>query len=243
MRAVAVWDLPTRLFHWLLVVAVVVSYMTGGEEGSWFVVHTLSGYAVAVLLLFRLVWGFIGSPRSRFADFVHGGSSVRDYAKRLARLDPPRFVGHNPLGGWMVLAMLVVLVGTVITGLFSGEEDGPGSLLLPLIAAPGGEGFGEVHETLGNLIIVLACAHILGVFVDWFLTGDNLVRAIITGNKVLDADAASRERPLAGTGRALAVAALAAIVGVVLVRETDFSTLSSASVETTHGEEAAEDDD
>ena len=87
--AVPVWDLPTRIFHWALVIAVVVSYVTGGEEGSWFVAHTVSGYVVALLLLFRLVWGFWGSAHSRFSDFIYSLGSVGAYVRRLVRLDPP----------------------------------------------------------------------------------------------------------------------------------------------------------
>ena len=121
-RAVPIWDCPTRAFHWLLVLAVVVSYVTGGEEGWQFVVHTVSGYVVTLLLVFRLIWGVIGSPRSRFRDFVHGRQVVGDYVRRLFALDPPRYVGHNPVGGWMVVLMLIVLSLTVLTGLFSGEK-------------------------------------------------------------------------------------------------------------------------
>jgi cytochrome b len=160
-RAVLVWDLPTRIFH-ALVIAVVVSYVTGGEEGSWFVVHTVSGYVVALLLLFRLIWGFWGSAHSRFSDFIYSLGSVGAYVGRLVRLEPPKYVGHNPLGGWMVVLLLVVLAANVITGLLSGEEHGPGGLFLPLIAAPGEEGLGEAHEFLANVIVVLACLHILG---------------------------------------------------------------------------------
>ena len=109
-RAVLVWDLPTRIFHWALVIAVVVSYVTGGEEGSWFVVHTVSGYVVALLLLFRLIWGFWGSAHSRFSDFIYSLGSVGAYVGRLVRLEPPKYVGHNPLGGWMVVLLLVVLI-------------------------------------------------------------------------------------------------------------------------------------
>jgi cytochrome b len=82
-RSVLVWDLPTRAFHWLLVLGVVTSYLTGGEEGWLFVVHTASGYLIAVLLLFRVIWGVIGSPRSRFRDFVYGRRTVADHVRGL----------------------------------------------------------------------------------------------------------------------------------------------------------------
>ena len=106
-RAVLVWDLPTRVFHWLLVLGVAVSYLTGGEEGWLFVVHTASGYLIAVLLLVRVIWGVIGSPRSRFRDFVYGRRVVADYVRGLLALRPARHTGHNPLGGWMIILSLI----------------------------------------------------------------------------------------------------------------------------------------
>jgi cytochrome b len=229
MRSVPVWDFPTRVFHWALAIAVVTSYATGDEDGVSFIVHTASGYAVALLLVFRLVWGFVGSAHSRFSDFVYSGRSVKDYAKQLLRFDPPRFVGHNPLGGWMIILMLAVLAGTVVTGLFSGNDDGGGAgILLPLIAAPGGEGLAEVHEFFGNFILVLAAIHVLAVFVDWFLTGDNLVKAMITGHKSLDDEDAGNQRPLASRWRSAVVAVIVAGLGAILFQQTDFGAIASA---------------
>ena len=239
-RAVLVWDLPTRIFHWALVIAVVVSYVTGGEEGSWFVVHTVSGYVVALLLLFRLVWGFWGSAHSRFSDFIYSLGSVGAYARRLVRLEPQKFVGHNPLGGWMVILLLVVLAANVITGLLSGEEQGPGGLLLPLIAAPGEEGLSEIHEVLANVIVVLACLHILGVAADWLLTRENLLRAMITVEKILDEESAAREqRPVSGW-RALVVTGLVAVAGFALFQKTDFAQLATVPAKAGQGGEAAD---
>lgn len=165
-QPVLVWDLPTRLFHWLLVVSVIVSYVTGGEEGWLFVVHTVSGYLVALLLLFRIIWGVIGSPRSRFDDFLYGQRAIARYARSVLALAPLRYVGHNPLGGWMVILMLIALAITVVTGLFSGEEGEASGLFFHWIAAPGSEGLGEVHEVFANLVVVLVIAHVGGVVAD-----------------------------------------------------------------------------
>jgi cytochrome b len=240
-RTVLVWDFPTRAFHWLLVLAVVVSYATGGEEGWLFVVHTASGYLVVLLLLFRLLWGVIGSEHSLFRDFVHGPQIVGGYVRRLLVLDPPRYVGHNPLGGWMVILILVVLALTVATGALSGEEDGPSGPLLWLIAAPGGEGLAEVHEVLANLVVVLAIVHVCGVLVDWWLTGENLVSAMISGVKRLDETAAAAERPPAPAWRMIVAAGLVVLVGAVLVAKTDFAKM--ATTEGQHSENASEIDD
>lgn len=228
MRSVPVWDFPTRIFHWTLAVAVITSYLTGEEKGVWFVIHTVSGYTVALLLVFRLVWGFVGSVHSRFSDFVYSGRSVKAYAKQLIQFNPPRFVGHNPLGGLMVILMLLVLAGTVATGLLSGDKDVGSGILLPLIAAPGGEGLAEVHEFFGNFIMILAAIHVLAVFVDWFLTKENLVKAMITGRKTLDDAEAGKQRPLVSGWRGVGAAVIVVVLGAVLFQQTDFSAMASA---------------
>ena len=99
VRTLRVWDLPTRLFHWLLVALVVLAWMIVGDDGWKLTVHTVAGYGVLVALFFRLGWGFIGSIHARFADFLRPWSVVRDYASQLARRTPPPYIGHNPLGG------------------------------------------------------------------------------------------------------------------------------------------------
>src|SRR5512134_1118505 len=227
-QAVLIWDLPTRVFHWLLVLGVVTSYVTGGEEGWLFVVHTASGYLIAVLLLFRVIWGVIGSPRSRFRDFIHGPRTVADYVRSLLALRPPRYIGHNPLGGWMVILMLIVLSITVVTGLFSGEEGEGAGLLFPWIAAPGSEGLAEVHEVFANIIVILAVIHVCGVLADWWLTRENLVSAMIFGSKQLDEASTSIEKPAASTSRMIFAVAVAAIAGAFLLAKTDFAALARA---------------
>ena len=128
----------------------------------------------------------------------------------------------------MVILMLAVLVGTVASGLFSGDDDGGAGTLLPLIAAPGGEGLKEIHEFFGNFIIVLAAIHVLAVVADWLLTKDNLVRAMLTGRKSLDDDEAAKQKPLAGGWRAAIVAVIVAGLGAILFQQTDFGTLATA---------------
>jgi cytochrome b len=222
--SVGVWDLPTRLFHWLLFLAVVISYASSEEEGWLFAVHTASGYVVALLLLFRLVWGFAGSRHSRFASFVRGPRAVAEYGKQLAHLRPPRFVGHNPLGGWMVIALIAVLGLTVLSGLFSAEKEGAArGILFPLIAGYGKEGLGDIHEVLGNLVVVLASVHVAAVFADWVLTRENLTAAMFTGRKHVDPAMATGEPPFAPGWRALIIASLVALAGAALFRATDFA--------------------
>jgi cytochrome b len=222
MRQVPVWDLATRIFHWVLVCAVVTCLVTGDDEGLEFFVHAYAGYLVALLVGFRIVWGVVGSPRSRFADFAYGAASVTGYSVGLLRLRPDRHVGHNPLGGWMVILMVVVLVGTSLTGF--------------LTLADGGRAFEEVHESLGSFMQVLVFIHIAGVVVDRVLTGDKIVMAMITGRKELSEEAAAREAPLVGPGRAVLVALLVLVAGAVVFQQSDFSAKVVAKAERGEGD-------
>ena len=119
---VAVWDLPVRLFHWALAVLVVFSFVTGKVAGSGIEWHMKSGDAILALLLFRLAWGVVGSQTARFAGFVRGPRAGLDYLKAMLARRHPQVLGHNPLGGWMVLFMLALLVVQATTGLFVDDE-------------------------------------------------------------------------------------------------------------------------
>ena len=119
---VAVWDLPVRLFHWMLAGLVVFSFVTGKMAGAWLEWHMRSGYAILALLVFRLAWGVVGSHTARFATFVRGPREGFEYFSALLARRPPRMAGHNPLGGWMVVFMLAILLAQAVTGLFVDDE-------------------------------------------------------------------------------------------------------------------------
>jgi cytochrome b len=253
--SVRVWDLPTRVFHWLLALSVLAAYVTGGERGTFFVIHVGAGHLILLLLLFRLFWGFIGSPHSRFADFVFSWRSIGSYVKDLARFRHRHFVGHNPLGGLMVLAMLMLLLATVGTGLSGAAARGyqAGSLLIAAMGR-GSRALGELHETLGNLVIILAGIHVAAVFGHWLLARENLVRAMITGRKRIPPGTRVEERPLAGPARTGAVLALVSVAALVIFSRFDATTLmtrpdkpasvagdsAGSSTAPDHGEEPAE---
>jgi cytochrome b len=194
MQKIRVWDLPTRVFHWLLFLGVLVALITGdeGEEGV-LSIHQLFGFLVMALLVFRLGWGLVGTRHVRFASFVRGPTTVVTYVRALLRLSPPASLGHNPLGAWMIVVILLDLMVVVGTGLFAGGggehgeageaiEGGP---LAHLVSPGTADLLSGVHEVFANLLIALIVVHVLGVLVDWLLTGDNLVRAMITGEKRL----------------------------------------------------------
>ena len=119
---IPVWDAPVRLFHWALAVLVVFSFVTGKVAGSWLEWHMRSGYAILALLVFRLAWGVAGSQTARFTAFVRGPRAGLEYLKATLARRHPLVLGHNPLGGWMVLFMLAALLLQAATGLFVDDE-------------------------------------------------------------------------------------------------------------------------
>ncbi|MBU1191152.1 MAG: cytochrome b/b6 domain-containing protein [Gammaproteobacteria bacterium] len=182
---VKVWDPLVRVFHWLLVLAFFTAYFTEGEDAT-LIVHTWAGYTVAGLILVRVIWGVIGTRHARFSDFVNRPAVVKDYLLSVLRLHPRRYLGHNPAGGLMIIALLISLFATVSSGmsLYAIEEQAG-----PLAAWLGGLGefweeiFEGVHEFFANFTLFLVVVHVAGVLVESLLHSENLVRAMITGRK------------------------------------------------------------
>jgi cytochrome b len=199
---VKVWDPLVRIFHWSLVAAFAIVWLTGDEESR---LHELAGYAVIGLVLVRIVWGFIGTRYARFSDFVYRPSTVLGYAREMLAGKPRHYLGHNPLGSMMVLALLVSLLAAGITGLaLQGAEQGTGpfaslsagttvtmpSLIARAVADDDDEEdegneeiWEELHEFFANLTLLLVALHIAGVIVGSLVHRENLVRAMLTGRK------------------------------------------------------------
>lgn len=201
---VRVWDLPTRLFHWLLVFFVaglVLTGYTGGNAMQW---HARFGYAVLTLLLFRIVWGFIGGHWSRFASFLHGPSNVLAYIG--GRAHPDHLVGHNPLGAGSVFAMLLVLLAQVATGLIGDDEIAFTGPLNRFVSSAAGLRATWYHKQVGQwLLIGLVVLHVAAVV--WYLhrKRQNLVRPMLVGDKELAAPAQSSRDDLRSRMVALVV--------------------------------------
>lgn len=178
---VHVWDFPTRFFHWALVVLFAVQIWSGKAEKIE--IHIAAGLTLIGLLIFRLIWGFIGGSTARFGEFVTGPRGVLDYLR--GRRGPA--IGHNPLGGWSVLTMLMLLLVQAGLGLFASDEDavdaGPLSDWVSFEAA---QRLLENHETLSDILLILIGVHVAAVLY-YLLRGNNLITPMLSGRR---ADAA-----------------------------------------------------
>lgn len=181
--SVPVWDILVRVFHWSLASAFCVAYLSAEESQR---LHTTAGYLIISLVLGRILWGFIGSPHARFSDFVRSPLAVFAYLKAMLNKQHPRYLGHNPAGGVMVLLLLLSLIATAISGMVNlalEEHSGP---LLGWVQSMGwrDEHFAEeLHEFFANFTVLLVCFHVGGVITESLLHKDNLVKAMFTGRK------------------------------------------------------------
>ena len=209
-----VWDLPTRLFHWALVALIALQFATaefGFLSMEW---HTRFGWATIALIAFRIVWGFAGSQTSRFTDFVRGPAAVARYVAAMAK-KPQERLGHNPLGGWSVIAMLACVLLQAVSGLFTTDnidEEGPfvGSVSEATVRFAT-----RLHHLGETVLLALITLHIVAVLLHWLFKRDNLVGPMITGRKQVDAAAPPR---FVNGWRALIWFALAAGAVVALIR-------------------------
>lgn len=174
---VRVWDAPTRIFHWTIVILVFVSWLSADQ--GFMTVHLCSGLALLALLLFRIGWGLVGSTTARFSDFLHHPRAVIGYLKGDKRL----YAGHNPAGGLMVAAMIVVLLAQALTGLFANDGLHFSGPLALLVSDDISTWFTKVHGLTFNVILLLVWCHVVAVGFYLFVKGDNLVKAFITGKK------------------------------------------------------------
>jgi cytochrome b len=185
---IRVWDLPVRLFHWALVILIATSYFSGRAGGDWMQLHFWSGYTILTLLLFRIVWGFVGSTTARFSDFVKGPSAAFRHVAELAGADRPREAGHNPLGGAMVVVLIFAMLAQVAAGLFSADTDmgmvnGP---LSRLIADKWIDTATAFHKYWINVLLTLIGVHVLAAIVYLVWKRQNLIGAMIHGHKPID---------------------------------------------------------
>ncbi len=180
---VRVWDPLVRVFHWTLVTAFFVAYFT---EDELLTPHVYAGYLIAGLIVFRLIWGVIGTRHARFSDFVRRPREVLDYLRSIRTGHPRRYLGHNPAGGAMIIALLSSLVLTTVTGIAiygAGESAGPLAASLAGTSEFWTDVLEEFHEFMANLTVLLVALHVTGVIIASRQHKENLVRAMIDGRK------------------------------------------------------------
>jgi len=179
---IRIWDLPTRLFHWLLVIAFIVAMLSQGDD-RYLDIHVYSGYLFFGLLGFRLIWGIFGSHYARFSHFAFDWKPVWHYLKTLPTKQRQHFLGHNPAASWAIFIMLGFGLVVSLTGLLTlgGEErHGP---FAGMISFALGSTIHEWHDVTAWLLLGLICIHIIGVLVESRLHHENLIKAMITGFK------------------------------------------------------------
>ena len=167
--SVKVWDLFVRVCHWLLVILFAVAWYSGG---IWDNPHLAAGYFIFGLVVARIVWGFVGSRHARFSDFIYGPRTILLHIADMLRMRAPRYLGHNPAGGAMVIMLLATLIVICISG-----------VMMTTDAFWGVKWVDRLHETASTIALVLVALHVGGVIFASIEHGENLVRAMITGRK------------------------------------------------------------
>jgi cytochrome b len=185
MKPTLIWDLPTRLFHWLFAGCFAVAWLTSEGE-AWIDLHLFCGYTMLGLVAFRLIWGFVGSHYARFGSFAFGPLRGFKYLLEVAQGTAKRYLGHNPAGSQAIYLLLLLAVAVGLTGIYIEDT--------------------EVHETVANLMLAVVIGHLLGVILESRAHRENLARAMVTGTKLAD-DAVPSAKP-----RRLAAASLLAAV-------------------------------
>ncbi len=183
MQRIRVWDLPTRLFHWALVLIVFLAWFTGDVLESSMELHQWLGIAMVGLIGFRLTWGLVGSRYARFSQFVAKPAQVKAYLK-----GDWKGVGHNPLGGWSVVVMLLLLTAMVLTGLFANNDADFTAPLAFMVTSDVSSFLTRVHHLVFKLLFVVIGLHILAVFAYKWILGKDLIQPMIDGHKKAESE-------------------------------------------------------
>ncbi len=165
---IRVWDIPVRVFHWLLVATILLAFLSSEEDSALAPWHVPAGWIAALLIAFRIMWGLVGGEHARFADFLRPGQ-IGHHLTSLFSGKPERSIGHNALGGVAIIALLGTVGGIIYSG-----------------ATMQGEAEGGLHEVLANILLGLIALHVVAVITMSLLTKDNLIGAFITGRKRAD---------------------------------------------------------
>jgi len=214
MRPMKVWDLPMRLFHWAIVLLILAAWVT--QYVNRMDLHMLVGYSILTLLLFRIVWGFIGSDTARFTRFLRSPVAALRHLAHLRRREADREIGHNAAGGWMVLVMLALIGIQTGTGLFSNDDGDTEGPLMHLVSKDQSDWLSHIHYLNFKAIEAVIVLHVLAIVIYAVLKRQNLVRPMVTGTKIMPGDAVAPR--LVSPVWAVVTVAIAAGVVVWVVR-------------------------
>jgi cytochrome b len=189
-ETIRVWDPLIRIFHWSLVASFLLAYIT---EDDWLDLHVIAGYAVAMLIAFRLMWGLIGTRYARFTQFIKSPSTVIRYLKHMLTLRVPHYLGHNPAAAVMVVTLIISIILISVTGMSIIAAEGKGPLADTFLASLNAEWMEDIHEFMAEFTLLLVFLHVGGVVVSSFLERENLVRAMFTGRKKYHSDAVDKQ--------------------------------------------------
>src|SRR3984957_9335007 len=212
-RIVLVWDIPIRVFHWLIVVLVAAAYATW--RLNWMVWHGRGGDALLTLLLFRLLWGFFGGETARFSRFLTSPRTAAQHLRYALVREPDRQIGHNPAGGWMVLQLLLLLLAETLTGLYVANDIADVGPLTEFVPAPAANAIEASHAILWDVLLAAIVLHVLAIAGYAALRGQNLLRPMITGRKVWPASLGAPR--IAGPARAVLLLADCSAAAAILV--------------------------
>jgi len=185
LRPVLVWDMPTRLFHWLVVVLVAAAYVTW--RLNWMDWHVRLGETLLALVFFRLLWGCFGSETARFRSFLASPAAAFRHLRHVFRRETDLQVGHNPAGGWMVLLLLALLLGETLSGLYLNNDIADEGPFTEWVSAPIANAITALHAILWDALLAAVALHVLVIALYAVVKGHNLLRPMLTGRKYLPA--------------------------------------------------------
>ena len=182
-KSIKVWDPLVRIFHWSLVFFFFLAYITEDDGVN---IHSYAGYTVTLLITFRIVWGLFGTEYAQFSNFVTSFGNVKAYLKQIFSGHPKHYIGHNPAGGLMIIILLICLFLTTFTGMSVFATEGHGPFASTFISQWSEDVLEEAHELFANLTVLTVIIHVFGVLVSSLLHKENLIKSMITGNKLIE---------------------------------------------------------
>ncbi|MGL4229973.1 MAG: cytochrome b/b6 domain-containing protein [Casimicrobium sp.] len=212
-----VWDIFVRVFHWSLVALFAGAAITGKLGGSWIKWHMYCGYGILSLVIFRIVWGFVGGEFARFTSFVAGPVAAMRFALGLLKRETQHVISHNPVGGWMVVVLLILLATQACLGLISDDEIATTGPLARYVSTELSLKAMSWHRLLGDVLLILVAIHIAAVLFHVFVKKEGLIRAMLNGNKALPAALAQQAQGAKRASSAIGIVVLSLAIAAVVI--------------------------